>query len=166
MNISRLFEQNLVLPSYQNNPHRFLKKQRKKAMISHQNRFFGHWNNLWPYTDFSLASCNVCPCGDLRNLWANTRIRLLTTHSLGTKFIERGCYGFFSLWKLSAYYSNYFYMISQLDRSICLLLVSSYPSQSIILIWYNKENSAMKRQLLAELCPLVAVSVTCRVAVH
>ena len=136
--ISRLFKQNLVLPLHQYNPHPFPtptsisdKTAVKSDDLSPKSFFF--LQSKQPFAvRFSQANCNVCPEVIPENLCAKTRIRLLATHSLGTKFTERGCYGFFSLWKFSAYYGNYVYMINQLNYSIRLLPVSSYPSQSII----------------------------------
>ena len=80
LHTSRLLKRNIALLLYQYYPHPFLIKQRPKALIYHQNRLF----------DVETIFCNIflsselqcLPRVDLRNLCANTRIRLLTTQSL------------------------------------------------------------------------------------
>ena len=88
---------------------------------------------------------NLIACFVLR--WISLNITFVSTEFWNSSHtqVERGCYGLFSFWKFSAYYSNYVYMINQINRSICLLPVSSYPSQSII--WWGIAKKIRQRKV-------------------
>ena len=78
-----LFKQKPTLPSYQHHLNPFLiKKKRKKsdekAIISVENRWFGVQTTF--HHIFPSKNSQCVPLGELRNLCANTGIRLMATH--------------------------------------------------------------------------------------